>query len=236
MEKAGTEALLCPFPSIWTWMSASCGVCSASPPCHPAEPTFPSSQASPVLARGLGHQTPAHHGQTSPGMEEGALNPELLADNPRGSSAAAGGLLRDTGVSPPALSQGQRRRRHPHPRSRGILLLKPQSWAVSAACALQQPPHGRKEPVSWEQPPREGRARRHAVMEQSLTFVVVSSQPLGTCKKPSRVSGIPSALPGLPSSGEGKGGWAEPLPGFKAGAVPFPRESLLMSWGLVSSW
>lgn len=42
-------------------------------------------------------------------------------------------------------------------------------------------------------------------MEQSLTFVVVSSQPLGTCKKPSRVSGIPSALPGLPGSGEGKG-------------------------------
>lgn len=59
VEKNGTETLLCPFPSIWTWMSAPCEVCSASPPCHPTEPTFPSRQASPVPARGLGTSNPS---------------------------------------------------------------------------------------------------------------------------------------------------------------------------------
>lgn len=50
------------------------------------------------------------------------------------------------------------------------------------------------------------------VIVQSLTFVVVPFQPLGTCNKPGRVSGIPSALPRLqhplelPGSGEGRMG------------------------------
>lgn len=132
MEEAGIEAL-CPFPSIWTWMSAPCGVCSASPPCHPSGPTFPSRQASPVPSEGWEHQTSAHHGQTSPGVEEGSAELQSCWIT----TAGAGGLQRDTGVLPHALSQGQRRRRYPHPKSRKFCSSSPRS---SSTCPLATSP------------------------------------------------------------------------------------------------
>lgn len=102
----------------------------------PAIPQGPHSPADrPLLFQpeGWEHQTSAHHGQTSPGVEDRSAELQSCWIT----TAGAGGLQRDTGVLPPALSQGQRRRRYPHPKSRKFCSSSPRS---SSTCPLAASP------------------------------------------------------------------------------------------------